>query len=94
MDHETDPDAIIKRKIARTTDRIARWDREAGAGEVAWVGWPEYQKFCATMAEAAREKSARLEVELQRLQRERHLVAVHEMAPRLGRRRLQTAERS
>jgi hypothetical protein len=69
MNHETDPDSIVRRRIARTRDRIARWNGEADAAEVAWVGWPEYTKFCAAMAENAREKSAELEAELKQLQR-------------------------
>jgi hypothetical protein len=58
---------IIRDKIARSRERIARWDKEAGEVEPSWTGGPYYRQFCEGMAGAAREKSRQLEAELKHL---------------------------
>lgn len=68
MKLQTDPVLKIEGSIARTRERIARWDTEADEVEVSWTGGPDYRKFCQAMADAAREKKAALEAELKRLQ--------------------------
>lgn len=64
MNPQTDLVSRILSRIARRTERIARWDREADQVEISWIGASEYRKFCKEMAKAAREKKADLEAEL------------------------------
>lgn len=68
MKLQTDLVARILRGIARRTERIARWDKEADQVETLWTGGSEYRKFCEEMARAAREKKAELEAELEQFQ--------------------------
>ena len=60
-------------RIARTNERIAKWDKEAGEVELGgslalatWSGGPDYKRFCQEMAGAARDKKLELETELAR----------------------------
>jgi hypothetical protein len=68
MKLQTDPVLKIESRIARTRERIARWDTEAGEIEALWTGGPDYRTFCQGMAGAAREKREELEANLKQLQ--------------------------
>jgi hypothetical protein len=57
----------LESRIARRTDRIARWDREAGEVETSWTGGAEYRKFCEGMARSARATKADLEAALKHI---------------------------
>jgi hypothetical protein len=58
----------IQNKIARRSERIARWDRDAAETELSWAGGIAYKRFCEDMANAARQERGKLEVEFQQLQ--------------------------
>ncbi len=65
MPLQTDSVLKIESRIARTRDRIAKWNAEVDIIEALWAGGPEYRTFCEAMAQAARKKIAELEAELQ-----------------------------
>jgi len=58
----------LQSRIARRSERIARWNKESNEVEASWPGGLEYRGFCQRMAESAREKQQELEGELKRLQ--------------------------
>jgi hypothetical protein len=68
MKPQMDPVLKIESRIARTRERIARWDTEADEVEAFWTGGPDYRTFCQGMASAAQEKKEELEAKLKQLQ--------------------------
>jgi hypothetical protein len=67
MKPQTNSGSSIESRIARRTERIARWDREADEVETSWTGGAEYRKFCEGMARSARATKAELEAALKHL---------------------------
>lgn len=61
---QTNPVVEIQGRIARRSERIVKWDKEAAEVELSWTGGPDYKRFCQEMARAARVKRAELEAEL------------------------------
>jgi len=61
---QLDPTSELERRIARGRARTAKWDGEAAAVELWWLGGPAYKHFCEQLAGSARQKTAELEAEL------------------------------
>jgi hypothetical protein len=57
----------LTNRIARRTERIAKWDKECDEIETSWTGGPDYRRSCGKMAGAARAEKAKLEAELEQL---------------------------
>jgi hypothetical protein len=68
MNPQTNRVVNIQSRIARSRERIAKWDKEAAEVEPSWLGGLDYTRFCQGMARTAREKREELEAELKGLQ--------------------------
>jgi hypothetical protein len=68
MNAGTDRAITIKSRIARRSERIAKWEKEALDVETSWTGGADYRRFCEAMAGDARVQKAELEAELKHLQ--------------------------
>jgi len=68
QDPQTDPALKLQSRIARRSERIARWNKEYNEVEASWPGGLEYRRFCQRMADSAHEKQQELVAELEQLQ--------------------------
>jgi len=67
LDPQTDAALKLQIRIARRSERIARWNKEYNEVEASWCGGLEYRRFCQRMADSAHAKQQELVVELKQL---------------------------
>jgi hypothetical protein len=66
MNSQTDTALRLQRRIARRSERIAKWHKEADATSLSWSGGMDYKRFCKRMADNAREEQQQLQAELEK----------------------------
>ena len=67
MRTQTDPALKLQSRIARRSERIARWNKEYNEVEASWCGGLEYQKVLPTDGGEPHEKQQELVAELEQL---------------------------